>query len=291
MLSGFLMATVYRRQIADGTIPLSDYLLHRLHKLYPIYLLTNAISLFTDILRYGLSAVNIQRIALVVLLQSGGGLESTETYNAPTWFLSALLLCYLIFYAIAYYGKSSNQYVLLIVFTTFWGYTLVMKDWSFPFCYGITGLALLNFFVGCLIAEGYPKMHLQAHTALVAASMCTLAVSFALMMQFGVDIICGDSRIAFSLVLCPAILYLALDSKILGTFLCWAPTQYLGKLSVPIYFWHLVIFDLYCYFATPSHGLGDLFEAQYAGYFLITLMWCTLCQKWSSRNLPIIRKS
>lgn len=52
------------------------------------------------------------------------------------------------------------------------------------------------------------------------------------------------------------------------------PFCYIRKISMLIYFWHLVIFDLYCYFVAHDHGVGNLSAAQYFGYFLLLLIWC-----------------
>ena len=49
MLSGFLLSAGYRNRLSSGTVPFQDYMLRRLAKLYPLYLITNLAALMIDI--------------------------------------------------------------------------------------------------------------------------------------------------------------------------------------------------------------------------------------------------
>ena len=92
ILSGFLLSYGYRERISNGDISFQDYLMRRLCKLYPMYLITNVASLFIAVVQHGVSVINIKKIIFTLLLQIGGGLESGNPYNSPTWFLSTLFV-------------------------------------------------------------------------------------------------------------------------------------------------------------------------------------------------------
>lgn len=106
MLSGF--GLMYSRSAKPGVRlrPLGDAV-RRIRKLYPLYLLTMAISIPYSIYTYWLSGENthqiiqavVRRIVLCVpLLQSCTGIQSyTNAFNGVCWFLSCLFVLYIVF--------------------------------------------------------------------------------------------------------------------------------------------------------------------------------------------------
>lgn len=106
MLSGF--GLMYSRSAKPGVRlrPLGDAV-RRIRKLYPLYLLTMAVSIPYSIYTYWLSGENthqiiqavVRRIVLCVpLLQSCTGIQSyTNAFNGVCWFLSCLFVLYIVF--------------------------------------------------------------------------------------------------------------------------------------------------------------------------------------------------
>lgn len=284
ILSGFLMANTYCQRISGRQTEFGAYLLGRLKRLYPMYLLTNAVCLVMGLLWYGPSAINLKRIILTILLQAGGGLEATMPYNGLTWFLSALTSCYIVYYAVAYWGNEKNTYRILLAIVIAWGYGLMGREWDFPFCSSNTGNALLNFFVGCAMAEIYPNIGEKTRKYLCGGGYCILAGSFALMMTCGVETICGNCGIAFSMVLCPIVVYLALCDKWMRKILNWKLFQHIGKMSMMIYFWHMATLSIFCYLIPTVGETWEINEWQFVMYFAFTMIWCELCQWWTKRK-------
>ena len=64
-----------------------------------MYALSNIAALLLNVWQYGISAVNLKKIAFTFLLMQGGGLEAGNPYNSPTWFVSALMVCYVVYFA------------------------------------------------------------------------------------------------------------------------------------------------------------------------------------------------
>lgn len=273
ILSGFLLSYGYRERIAGGAVSFRDYLLRRLWKLYPMYLLTNAVSLLIAIVQHGISAINLKKIIFTLLLQIGGGLEGGNPYNSPTWFLSALFVCYISFFFICYYAKKPTQYLCAVVFGIIWGYYLQMADRNIPFCYASTGLGLMNFYIGCFLAnitlsrQDFYKKRLWVQ----AGSICSLLFFFCLMLRYGVEIICGDVAVAFSFLICPMFLYLALADGPCAALLRKKPFVWLGNISLSLFFWHLPLyfaFEMGLTLIVPGTGMQ---EGSYLLYFLLLL--------------------
>ena len=106
MLSGF--GLMYSRSAKPGMRlrPLGDAA-RRIRKLYPMYLLTMAVSIPYSVYTYWLSGENtrqiiqavVRRVVLCVpLLQSCTGIQSyTNAFNGVCWFLSCLFVLYIVF--------------------------------------------------------------------------------------------------------------------------------------------------------------------------------------------------
>lgn len=273
VLSGFCMAYGYRDRITSHVISFRDFLWRRLKKLYPLYLITNLVSLFLDTVQYGMSAINLEKIASILLLKMGGGLRTDGPYNAPTWFLCTLFLCYVVFFFCCYYSKTPTQYWCAIALGIISGHALACADISLPFCSSGNGIGLMNFFVGCALAEVYPLISQRVRKWAVPLSFFVLLFCFYLFFAYGTEIICGNVNAAFAFVIAPLIIYLALADGPFNRILRLKPLVSLGKISSSIFFWHLVVYYafsiLFSVFA-PGH---EIREKHYFIYFAIMIVW------------------
>lgn len=281
MLSGFLMTYGYRDRIRLHEISIKDFLVRRLYKLYPLYLVTNIAAFIHGMFAYGLSNFNLQRIVFTLLLQSGGSLGREHPYNGPAWFICALFECYLLFYFIAYHAKHRTQYFCMIVFSIIWGYsTLVNNGPLFPICIGQGGNNFQDFFIGCALAELYPVIREQTKKWLKPVSFLFLATSGILLLTVGVEIISGNVNTAFAFVLCPLIIYLSLDSVLIRRILTLRPIRYIGQISFSIYLWHTVIYDYYLYIYREFLGGQQMGDLQYLFYLMIMFAVSALSHKY-----------
>lgn len=268
ILSGYLLSYSYRERIRDGAVSFGAFLLRRLKKLYPLYIITNVAALILSVLHYGISAITLKKAAFTVLLQMGG-LEEGVPYNSPTWFVAALFACYILFFFVACYAKKPTQYHFTIVIGIVWGYTLIEAGAAIPFCHSGNGMAFMCFFIGCGLTELYPLITQKMHKWLRPASVLVLISSFVLLFRYGVDIISGDFLVASAFVLCPLILYLAQAEGWCSKLLRLKPFVFLGKISVSVYFWHLVVFSAMT-LLVPGGKIG---EKGYTLYLLVLIVW------------------
>ena len=272
LLSGFLLSAGYREQIQTHQISFPEYLLRRLKKLYPMYVLSNLAMLLLEIAHHGVSVINIEKIVLSALLVRG-------PYNSPTGFVCTLFACYVLYFAITHFSKSSTAYVAGLAFGVILGYNLLLADTDFLYLSSRNGLAYLNFFLGCMLAEGYPLISEKAHRLLQPLFLVLLPLLMVLMLSVGVEIIAGDVRICFAFAICPMILYLALAKGPCRSILQAKPFVALGKISSCIFFWHLVLYFLFCdLYALISQG-GAFREMQYLMYLALTLLFSAGCAR------------
>lgn len=272
LLSGFLISGNYTHRIQSHGIPVRDFLLRRLKKLYPLYLISNAASLIIEILRYGASAINVEKVIFTILLQGGGGIGTHSPYNRPTWFLSALIVCYLVYYAMCYFAASRTHFISYVTAGIIVGYTAMTADRDLPFLSASNGIAYMNFFLGCLFAEGYPLISEKQHRWLQPLFVVLLPGILYLMLSYGVEIIAGDLRICYSFVMCPMILYLALVKGPCRSILQFRGFAALGAISSGIFFWHLPLYFAFCdVYAALTQGEA-LREPQYLLYLALLIL-------------------
>ena len=271
ILSGFLISGNYRDRIQAHNISVRDFLLRRLKKLYPLFLISNAVSLLVEIFRYGPSAINVEKVIFTVLLQGGGGLGTHAPYNRPTWFLSALIVCYVVYFAMCYFAKSRTHFLSCILAGIVVGYTTMTSDWDLPFLSPSNGIAYTNFFLGCLFAEGFPLISGKQHRIAQPVCLIVLPLVLFLMLSYGVEIIAGDLRICYSFLMCPMILYLALVKGPCRSILQFRGFVALGKISSGIFFWHLPLYYVFCdVYAALTRG-GKVLEPQYLVYLVLLI--------------------
>ena len=272
VVSGFLLSLAYRDRIGSGSLGFTDFLAKRLCRLYPLYLVTNLVSLLINVAEFGISAIDLRRLVFTVLLQNGGGLEAAYPYNGPSWFISALFVCYMAFFMTAYYGKGATRYRCLIGFGIIWGYSILSGRWTVPLAFAHHGLSHFAFFSGCAFAEVYPLLTEKIHRWLHPVAVVVLLGSGYLMLHYGVEIIAGDVSVAFSWIVCPMVIYLAIRNPLFVRLLQFGPVRYLGQISFSVYLWHFVLYDFFRYQIIGNLPDGMTEEMRYLAYLLLVLL-------------------
>ncbi len=273
-VSGFLFAYNYRGRIQSHQVPFSTFLFRRLSRLYPLYLLSNGVSLVLSVLKYGPSAINLTRIASILLLQS------FDPYNPPTWFLTALFACYLLFYFISYHSRSNTHYFCGISACVMLAFSLQS---GLPFLGTRYCFAYLNFFMGCILAEVYPILLKKNRSWLPHACLAMLGCIGFLLLKYGVEIISGNVEKAFSLFLTPLVLYIALSGGIYEKILKMKFLVYLGRISTSVYFWHMPVFCIF----TDLIVKGSITETQYLIYAALLFICAVLSNRFlENRKQP-----
>lgn len=267
ILSGFLLSAGYRDRIRSHSICFPDYLLRRLKKLYPLYLLSNGAALVIDLVRYGISALQVDKLVFTLLLVRG-------PYNHPTGFLCSLFVCYILFFAACHFARSSTHYISYLVTGVIAGYMLISLDLDLPYLTSGTGTAVMNFAIGCLLAEGFPRIPERCHRWLQPGCLVLVPLLLYLMLAYGVEIIAGDIKVCFSFALCPMILYLAFAKGPCSRLLQLRAFVALGSISSSVFFWHLVLYNGFCDvygWLTQGETIGEI---QYLLYFGMMLAIC-----------------
>ena len=107
-LSGFLFTWKYRGAVADNGISFGHFLWRRFSRLYPLHLVTLlTVALLQPLYaaQYDKDFVYIfndsQHFVLNLMFANWWGFQSGQSFNGPSWSVSAEVLIYLLFYGVA----------------------------------------------------------------------------------------------------------------------------------------------------------------------------------------------
>ncbi len=253
MLSGFIMAHVYGAAVADKSFSFLKYMKKRFARIYPVHIVTLCLFVILGLLfkllglepniseKYDLAAIPSN-----LLMVHAWGFNDFNTFNTPSWSISAEWFAYLWFFplALAMYALRKvplAAYALSVAI--FLGFYYITPDFTGK---QITGLAsdfgilriIPEFILGMTSYAVCKSYGLGARLAKVSAIICLLGLA------------------VFSHFALHDFIYIALFSLIL--ILCTQSARYvqkgilstdvfvfLGKISYSLYMTHALIYTVF----------------------------------------------
>lgn len=277
MLSGFLNTHSYKNSIISSNITLLSFLKRRLIKLYPLYIISNALALLIKIYFNGwTNSIRLSELFKVTFLITTGWIDDTYPYNNPCWFISVLFLCYIIVYFVfKLYQQHIDLYFLLLFLLPLWGYYLENAWLSVPFCYNHNGEGFLNFFIGVALYEVISVCGNNVEKIKIGTGLISILLLF-LCLHFGFENICDDPRLLFTFIICPFSIFFAIYGKVCNSILCLKPFQWIGKISISIFFFHSPLLTIFAlnkvYFESQPWYSNQLYVIL---YFILLLLIST----------------
>ncbi len=273
MLSGFVISCGYRDRILEKRVDFGGFIKKRLIKIYPMYLVTDVIQACFLVYEQGM-IINFKNIAANFFMVTTGWVDDIYPYNISSWFVSVLLLCYIIYYVLCRTARENPKLVLYLeIGLVLWGYLLLSKNWDVPFCYSHDGEGMLNFFIGCILFEIYEKNSACGNRRLLGGLLGLLCGFVFLSRQVGFEQFSGDSRLPFAFLICPAAVLLALELKWAGKILESRPFIKLGQISMNVFFWHMPVIVIVNILAVKGWFGGLDIRIRFLGTLLLILLW------------------
>ena len=250
ILSGYGIATGYKNKLLNSHITFKDYLLKRIKKLYPIMIFSIILTFIGIIIYRMLTGYNyyVENFSFLSLLLSIFGISSGWFYNdvninMPLWYVSVLMLLYIIYYFITRCSKKNNfKYISLCTLFFIIGWSLLCKPINVPFAYENVARGYMCFFGGCLLKEINDKLNNNLKRKISIISIIINLLLFLLVLKFGIKATLGDLRIVLIIFTYPTLIISVQSLKILQKILLVKPFEFLGKISTDLYFWHFPAF-------------------------------------------------
>jgi peptidoglycan/LPS O-acetylase OafA/YrhL len=266
VLSGFVIATAFRRRLADG-LPIAAFMGLRLGRIYPVHLVVTGLFV---------------AFQLVLLVKAGSGkafhgdmsfggllasLTFTQTFllpngvawNAPSWSIAVEMWTYLIFAGLfcRFHSRGSLAVVCALIAAACCAYIAEFHEGNMNDVYiGAIFRCAYGFALGVIGAEFYPMIRGQAGSAATALELIALIGAGAFIAIVGTAPL---SMLAPPLFLA-LILIFAQEGGVVSRALKGRLPLLLGELSYSIYMVHLfVLYRVFGLIAVLHRGSSPAF--------------------------------
>lgn len=247
MLSGFGMMSGYGRRVLDHEITFPEYIMKRIKKLYPLFLLSTFIVIILEILIHHKAGeffvyqnFDLYHLVLNLLLLQNGLLETGWSFNSPSWVISVLIILYALFYLICYHSKRSSVVYYLFAMCAILGCIIKLSDISGPLINELIGRGLSSFSVGVLMTGIYKQFDSFNSKRLGYFFLTFIGVTYFLL-RTGRTYYVGNLMMLVIIGIAPMTLFCALSIPWISRLLSLKPFVLLGKISIAVYLLHFPV--------------------------------------------------
>lgn len=258
ILSGYFTAKYVAR--IDGDSSVASLFFGKLVRFLPLLIVCGSVTIAAELLFSASGGNSTMELTLWCVVSSLTGiarwLSTSMMINNPTWYISVLLLCYVVFFVATKLAKrwGANPYG---VFCAIVGIGLIMR-WvclaygiAFPFFNLFIARGLVCFFAG-LVLYRLLQGSKGNSDALVLVSLLVL-VLFLLAFSFWPDMVTGYDGYQPALTLADNTLWMTLcfvvypavivvfRSKYLGRLFAHPVFRRMGDISYNMYMWHIPV--------------------------------------------------
>lgn len=254
-LSGFVIYQAYFSRIADKEqpLPFKEYLYKRVARIFPLFWATTLVAwvlqwfnLFTKGENFLMGENDLHHLFISLFgLHNVSGVVTAPSFNSPAWFLSSVMVCYVIFYVLARVLKSNFIYgcVGMVIFGTIVVHSYLLAD--IPFIGLSMGRGYLSFFWGVLLSM-FIKHHEGKSRRMPLVIGAVLVALWVWCFYFHSGLL-GDFYTTATFYVCTGTIFIAVYSKVISRVLELKVFQILGAVSFSIYLWNFptdMVFDI-----------------------------------------------
>lgn len=246
LISGFLMLN-YISKIENG-LSFKDFFVRRWLRFAPTVTFA-AVSEQVFIIfykkLYGESFFGLEpslggSIVASLCIQEGWGFPNPRINN-PVWYISVLLLCYVIFYFLVYIAKRRGYSLCyLFIGMIFLGIWVTNTGNNFLFINLQSARGLYTFFFGCLFAMLLRRHPVKNAVLMVSVPVCIIMVY---LIQYHAASMVYGFPFLLTYVLYPAII-ISLKAPCMSKLFSHRWIGELSKISFSVFVWHCPMFSL-----------------------------------------------
>lgn len=246
ILSGYFMAK-YISQIQDG-LSFKEFYLKRFLRLFPLVALSTIAYAFLNTWWLYLSSgvwenekISLWKMFITMIGIQDGWVFANPSINNPVWYISVLLLCYIVFYITCIYAKRKKIPVIYLhIFLILLGFGIQTYKIKLPFMINHSARGYIAFFWGVIFAQIVKKIKINWKWVL----SCALIVCVFPVLIWKESILMS-SEVGYSMTFFfyPALIILFLTEPVQKLFNHPWIGKY-GEISFDIYIWHLCCFGL-----------------------------------------------
>ena len=253
ILSGFLMEHTYRKII--DSLSFTQFMGRRLKSLYAPYLCAECLGILISFIDYVLcqgkfvffdrSPISVANIIMSFSMTINAWNIEKSPFMGPTYFITVLVLCYTLYFAILYLAKRCKIkpiYFYITVMSFAWGFNR-MGVLGFPFLSGNSSCGYWCFFVGCILYNIYQSGVFSKKVYILALDFIVLFFLF-IGHRFGMPEFFGDIEQVFIFLIFPVLILTTQNLPIAKKIFSCKSLTFAGKYSIDIYLTHMAVLYL-----------------------------------------------
>ncbi|MCR5784403.1 MAG: acyltransferase [Eubacterium sp.] len=243
-ISGFFAWQFSYRKLSDGKTTIGPFVIKKIKRLYPLMAVSVVWFCAAELIYRGAYGhfwagreVNLSNAILTALginrwVSTAGG-----DINGPIWYVSVLMLCYIVFGIIAAFKLSDEYKTIIFAGMVVLGIISQLNELTFPLVADKVGRGYMCFFLGVCFAilfKAYPK-YKNFWAAILAIVIYAIAITAK--ENYRLDLL-GNKNIAAIFTLAPAFIVLGENGvfkKVFNNSLC----EWLGRISYPMFLFHI----------------------------------------------------
>lgn len=255
VISGFIMVFVYRNKIKNAQIGFVGFVKKRLLRFYPLMVFALFCVLILQLIHLKMTGVffaykdiydNSVLSFIFNLLCLQGTTLVASSFNAPSWYLSIVLVMYILFYVATYTAGRHDMENIAYMALMLLGIVIAVKNYETVFlnCRGLIG-----FFAGCLtctFCEWANRQENRKRQTILGIVFLVFAGTAVTGIMFGHKVFAPDPQVVliYEMLLWPCLVFLAVHVKLLREFLKNPVFLFLGKISFSMYLIHFPVMVL-----------------------------------------------
>lgn len=250
LLSGFVMAYCYKEKI-DAGMDLFSYMKKRYKHLYPLFFSTLMFMMFMQIFYnsitgdYYIYRVSIWHLVLNLLCIQTGWLTTDQSFNGPAWCISVEIFLYLLYYITTKFSKrDKDKYRILNVIIFIISLSILYSGGiDKPLLNSFMLRGVVCFYSGVIVCELNECLD-NSQKNKYAMSLFLGLIIFRFAIHFSSYSFWDQERNGqFMLIILewPIVVFSAINNKLFRKILEFKPLEYLGKISMDIFLWHIPV--------------------------------------------------
>lgn len=249
IISGFVIYNAYSERIRDGKCIFTRFLSDRIIRLYPTVIITViviCIFMWTGYALYNEPITDNANVSIIAIILNIAGLNGGTiseaagmSVNGPSWYISVLLVCYILFFLIIKLCRQSEGMEnVCFVFLIIVGIFLYFHPIQVTFLLMSSARGYVFFFIGVLIAKLQQRVEWRGKILL-----CTMSIALVFMYAFAYnyDLIINNGLEAGLAVVCPIVIFFINFTPI--EYICRNKVvKFLGGISYGVFMWNMPVF-------------------------------------------------
>lgn len=296
MISGFVMVSYIPR--IPKEISFLKFITRRYLRLIPLVAISTICDCFFQLLgnRYLFTEKPVKVVFETILVSTGiQRIFSSEgtIVNNPMWYVSILILCYVIFYMCFYLSNkvftAKRIFKLFIPFGVMLaGELVILNSWEIPFANEYVGRGVLSFFGGVIIGIIVSKIKIPDKVLIPVSGLCFLASIIPLSTNWMLSYFNVTS--AYIIFICFAQILFISKAKTTEKIFNKSIFSSLAKISFHAYCFHIPVMSFFALFFTFDSFKKTVYSYPFLFMIIyVVILYILSCLSYRFIEKPLIR--